>query len=348
MSRSDSWRVELLDRKDRVKALLPRVRGGKLAWSIFKSVAGSGSIELTRTPAAGIDWLNDRIRITHLAGDVETPMGVWLISVPGWDTDGPVTHTTLALSDKCQALNGPIGAPLTYAAGTVVTDKVLSIIRARGETAISVVPSALTLRTSQSWKAEDTWLTVANDLLKTINYASLRADAAGQLRVEPYVAPADRPIAATYGGDEGDLKMRPAWSDEADIYSLPTGARIQVTGDEATTGMIGKADLPAAHPLSAASRGTDWLLVEEGEAASQTVANQIAARRLDEAMQVTRRVSVTHPIDGTDLNDVVHHGPLSLDAAIVERQVDLGVGAVVTDAIRHIYTGGDLPWPLVS
>ena len=60
------------------------------------------------------------------------------------------------------------------------------------------------------------------------------------------------------------------------------------------------------------------------------------------------RVSVTHPIDSTDLNDVVHHGPLNLDAAIVERQVDLRVGAVVTDAIRHIYTGGDLPWPLVS
>lgn len=348
MGRDDSWLVERLDRRGYLLGRLPRVRGGSLSWSIFKAVPGSGSIELTRTPGTGIDWLNDRIRITHLDGDKRTAMGVWLISMPGWDTDGPVTHTTIGLLDKTEALNSPIGQWLTYPAGAVVTDQAVAIIRARGEMAISVAASPSTLRTAMTWEPQDTWLTVVNDLLATINYGSLWADMDGRLRVEPYVAPADRPIAATYGAAPDGLPMRPQWGDEADVYSLPTGVRIYVPGDETTPGLIGRADLPDSHPLSAASRGRELLLVEQGEAVDQVTANALAARRLDGALQVTRRVTVTHPVDATQVNDVVTHGPLALNAAIVERSVALAPGAAAKDTIRHIYTGGDLPWPSIS
>lgn len=351
MARSDVWEVGLLDRKERVKAHLPRARGGSLSWSIFKAVAGSGSIELTHDPEVPISWLTDRVRVTHVNGARRTPMGVWLISMPGWETEGPVTRTTLALLDKCEALNTPIGSWLTYAAGTVVTTQVVAIIHARGETSISVAPSTATLRAAMSWEPEVTWLTVTNDLLASINYGSLWADMDGRLRVEPYVAPADRPVTFTYGGEPGDLKMRADWTSDADLSQLPTGARIYVPGTETTAGFIGKADLPDSHPLSAVSRGSvdapdHRLLVEHGEAASLEVANQIAARRLDESLQVTQRVTVTHPVDASQVNDVIHHRPLALDAAIVERTVTLGQGAVVADVIRHIYTGGELPWAI--
>lgn len=341
----DLWTVDLLDRHDRTKATLGRVRSGSLVWSIFRAVPGSGTLDLTRG-AEQIDWLTDRVRVTHSDGQTETPMGVWLISMPGWDTDGPVTRTTLTLLDKCETLNSPIGEWVTYPAGTAVVATVTGIITARGETAMSVTASALTLRTAQTWEPEDTWLTVVNDLLASINYASLRADMQGRLVIEPYVAPADRTIAAIYGPEPGDARLRPSWSSEADIYSLPTGARIYVPGTDEVAGFVGAADLPDDHPLSAASRGRPLLLVEQGEAADQTVANSLARRRLDEALQVTQRVTVAHPVDGTDIGDLVHHRPLGLDAAIVGRTVGLGVGAVVADTIRHIYTGGDLPWPI--
>lgn len=346
MSRADMWRVDLLDAQENVKLTLPRVREGKLDWSIFRAVSGGGSLSWTQDDVP-ISWLTDRIRITHIDGaGVETPLGVWLPSMPGWDTSPTATTTTVELLDKTELLNSPVGSWVTYPAGTVVTDQVAAIIAARGERHTLITASTATLSTAQSWEPGDTWLTVVNDLLASINYASLWADMDGLLVVAPYVAPGDRLVVATYGGDPGDALMTPEWSDRAEIFALPTGARIYVAGDESTPGLIGAADLPEAHPLSAVSRGREILIADEGEADSQATANALAQRALDDAMRVTRNVEVAHPLDGTQVNDAVHHRPLGLDATITQRSIDMGVGAVVTDTIRHIYTGGELPWPV--
>ncbi|MBB1511965.1 hypothetical protein H5399_05020 [Tessaracoccus sp. MC1627] len=346
------WSAELLDRRDQRIQTLPRVSAGKLSWSIFKAVPGSGSIELTRHPDVAIDWRRgDRIAVWHHSDETITPFGVFLPMVSGWEHDGPVSHASIMLADKCEALNSEIGAWLTYEAGVVVTDTVAAIIRDRGETNLAVTPSTETLRTALSWEPNATWLQVVNDLLAAINYTSLWVDNTGAFRLQPYLAPADRPAGPTYGKRaQGHLPLRKQFSDDMPTYGLPTGFRVIVPGNDTTPGLIGKADLPPEHPLSAQSRGiTDWLRTENADAAtSQEVADQIAARRLQEALQVTRRATITHPVDGTQMNDVVTHGPLAITGPIVQRDITLGdgsagAGAVVTDAIRLIYTGGDLP-----
>lgn len=344
MMRSDSWRLELLDRSGHSKGDLPTVASGSLQWSIFRSVQGTGSVELTATPDVEIDWLNDRIRISHIGAGRTTPMGVWLISMPGWKRDGAVTRTSISLADRTESLNSPTGAWLTVPARTAVVPYVVELIRARGEQAIQWTPSDATTTVPLTWEPQDTWLKVANDLLRAINYGSLWADLDGAIRLEPYVAPTDRPVTATYGAQDDHLRLRPVWEDEADVFRLPTGVRISVSGTDKVPGFVGRADLPREHPLSAHSRGREILLVEQAEAVSQQVADALAQRRLAETIQVTRRVTITHPIDGTTLNDVVLHDPLGLRAAIVERTVKLGVGAVVTSVLRHIHTGGQLPW----
>lgn len=345
------WQVDLLDRLDRMKATLtgddeglPRVRGGRLEWSQFRAVPGSGTLELTSEPSTPVDLMTDRLRITHHAGDVATPFGIWLLSTSGWKRSGPVTTTTYALSDKTELLNVDTGGWVTYPAGTLVTAAVAAIIRAHGETQMVIEDSTTQLATSMSWEDEGTtWLQVANQLLGAINYASLWADGHGLLHVEPYVPLAQRAVGATYGA--GGERMRAnEWTDEAEIWDLPTGFRVIVDGDEDSPGFIGVADLPDEHPLSAASRGRRILRRERGEAPTLAIAHQIAARRLDESLQVTRRATMTHPVDGSQVGDIVTHGPLGLTGPIVQRSVELGLGAVVTDTIRRIYTGGDLPW----
>lgn len=338
------WSVDLLDRADRKKATLPRVRGGSLDWSTFRAVSGAGSIELTDQPEVDVDWLNDRFRVWwHRDGEARS-MGVYLGQIPGWTQAGPVRQTTITLADKTEVLNSPIGQWLTYPVGTGVVGQVAALIRARGEMSIQVEPSTETLRTALTWEPETTWLSVVNDLLGAINYGSLWCDALGTYRLEPYVAPEARPIVATYGGGVERLRMLGGWSDEADLASLPTGFRVYVAGDDSTPGLIGKADLPDEHPLSAASRGRAILTTESGEATSQAIANEIANRRLQESLQVTRRATIIHPIDDVALNDVVAHGPLGFSGAVVQREIRLDIGAVVTDTVRRIYTGGDLPW----
>lgn len=344
MMRSDSWRIELLDRSGHTKGDLPGVASGSLQWSIFRSVQGTGSIELTATPDIEIDWLNDRIRISHIGAGRVTPMGVWLISMPGWKRDGAVTRTSISLADRTEALNTPLGGWSTLPRGTPVVQNVVNIIRRQGEQTVAFTPSAAVSSISMTWQPQDTWLKAANDQLRSIGYQPLWADLDGRLRCEPYIPPGDRPVVATYGGGDDHLRLRPAWEDEADIFRLPTGVRISVAGTDKAPGFVGRADLPREHPLSAHSRGREILLVEQGEAVSQQAADTLAQRRLAETIQVTRRVTITHPIDGTALNDVVLHDPLGLRAAIVERTVKLGVGAVVTSVLRHIHTGGQLPW----
>lgn len=161
----DSWRVDLLDRLDNVKCELPRLASGQLSWKSDQAVPGSGSITWTRDPGIDIDWLNDRFRVTHIGDHGETPMGVWLPSMPGWDVDGPVTRAPISLSDKVELLNWPIGAWLTLPKGTLVTAKVAEIVRARGGGATQSTDSTEVLTKAMTWEPTATWLTVVNDLL---------------------------------------------------------------------------------------------------------------------------------------------------------------------------------------
>lgn len=354
MSMRDRWQVDLLGRDDRVKLPALKWSDGSLEWSLFQAVPGSGQITLTLNQSAEqIDWLHDRIRITHIGeGGVRTPMGVWLLSVTGRDTSGPVTTAPVQLSDKTELLNAPVGDWYTVDAGTTVLDHVIGIVESRGGTvAAAMCPwrSTETLSNPQTWDPAEgtTWLQVINDLLGLINYQSLWADMDGNLRLTPYLLPSQRPVVGAYGERATDLLMRPQWGDEAELFAIPTGVRVFVDGDEDTEGFVGSADLPDDHPLSAVSRGREVLRVERGEATSQQVADGLAERYLSESTQVLRSVTVTHPVDSTELNDVVLHRPTGLRAAIVNRTVSMGVGAVVQDRIRHIYTSGEeLPWPL--
>ena len=346
--RRDSWFVELLDRLDNVKRELPRVTSGNLAWNTEQAVPGSGSLTWTQTAGLGIDWLNDRIRVTHIDATTDTPMGVFKPSMPGWEVDGPVTRSSIAMSDKTELLNSPLGDWLTLPKGTVVTTKVAEIVRARGGGATLSTDSTELLAKSMSWDPTATWLTVVNNLLKAINYAPLWADMTGRLVVAPFTPIPERLPVATYGAESDHLRLKPQWSDRADLYALPTGVRLYVSRGSSSKGFVGAADLPDAHPLSAASRGgVPYLLTESSDATTRAKAAALAQRRLDEVMQLARTITVTHPVDEVQVGDAVSHGPLGINAVVVQRGVTMGVGAVVSDTIQHTYTGGELPWPTI-
>lgn len=337
----ERWSFTLLDVNDREKATLPRVRGGSMEWSTFAQIPSKGTIQITEDAAVDIDYLNDRVRCTHYSDDVPTVIGTFVLSMTGRNVD-VVSRVELQLADKCELLNNEIGEWVTVPAGAVVTDKIVDIINGRGETSVALTESSLTMPIARTWAPNMTWLQMVNDLLSLINYSSLYTDPMGNFVIAPYVPPGSRRIAGTYGA--GALRMKPTWIDEASFYTLPNGARMYVPGTDTAAGFIGKADLPDAHPLSAANRGRQILLVKEVEAANLTTANGLAERELLNALQVIRRVTIEHPVDGTTIDEVVELPHLDLVGPIVNREITIGVGAVVKDTVRTIYTQGALPW----
>ena len=336
------WTVDLLDSSDYQLAELGRVRSGSLEWSTFRAVQGSGSLELTNDPTVEPRWLSDRVKVWHHVDETRSPFGVWMVTKPGEQVDGPVTRMTLGLVDKTQLLNQPVGRWLTYAAGTAVVATVVGIIASRGEERANVEPSAETLRAPATFEPQDTWLTVVNKLLEAIGYGSLWANLDGVLTSGPYIAPDARGLALTYG--PGAAKMRPGYGDEMDLSEIPNIVFVYSPGDDTAAGLIGRAsnDNPT-DPLSTVNR-PEVVFTEQADATSQAAVDAIAVKRLGEKQQVTRRATITHPLDGTRLNDVVAH-PAGFVGAIVQRTITLGVGAVVEDSVRRIHTAGEeLPW----
>ena len=80
------------------------------------------------------------------------------------------------------------------------------------------------------------------------------------------------------------------------------------------------------------------------EAADQSVIDQHARRLLATATEVTRRVTYRHPVDDVQLRDRVRIRRPGVDGVGVARRITLGVGPVVEDTARHIYTQGDPLW----
>lgn len=341
------WRAALLDLQDRETGRQWRVTGGNLSWSIFQSVAGYGSIDATEELADLVDPDQVRIGISRVitddaGGKTVEPWGIWLPVIPGYDIDlgQGLARASVELLDKTELLNRQCGVWGSASTSTPVTSQVRAICAQVGETLTAIVDSPATLTTPIVWEPEETWLEIVNRLLRAIGYGSLEAGPTGRLGSAPYVDPDRRPLAATYGDQPGDLELRRVVPREAPIYDVPNVVTVIVPATDTTPAISATArnDAPES-PLSTVHRG-DRPLVEQVEAASQEIAQQIADRRLVEVTQVTDRISITHPPDGTHLNDRVTIRPLGATGTVVSREVRLDLGAVVQDVVRRIWTGG--------
>lgn len=332
MSRRDSWRVDLLDRRERNTGTRIRVTDGQLRWS-QDQVAGTGSLTVTVLDGDGIDWRSCRIRITHSDGRTERPHGIWLPQIPGRSISPATTTLSVGLADKTEIYNRPVGSWLTYPSGSVVTDILSSILTGRGESAIQVTPSTATLAKAWSCGPEDSWLTVINALASTINYAPLRATLTGVLVLAPAIPTDKSPSVATYGADPDHLRLRPAWTVDTDLYAIPTGVVIYVARPNGLKGWLGRADLPDEHPLSAAVRG-ERLVTERGDTTTSAATQARAELRLADLTQATASIQIQHPIDDTIHLDTVTVAPEGVVGQVVDRSITLGVGAVVQSKIR--------------
>lgn len=341
---SERWSVDLLDRDDNLVAPFGRCEGGSLDWSISRAIQGGGSLDVANPPD-NIDWLTARLRITHHDGQRHTPMGVWLPTWPEWTHDGATRKANIQVLDKTALLAREIGTRLQVEAGTVVTERVSDIIHNRGEEALALTHSGKVLRSTITWEPKDTWLKVVNDMLDAIGYGALWADGNGWFRAEPWLPPAARPLRATYGGEDTDYRVLRQYKDAANLADTPNVLVALSKSDQNEPSLRGVARLDdPAHPLSTARRGEIIRVIDNLEAADQTVIDQHAKRLLAEATEVTRRITYTHPVDDVQLRDRIRLRRFIFDGVVVNRSIKLNIGPVVEDTARHIYTQGEPLW----
>lgn len=343
MSRSESWRFDVLDLADQKIGELDGVTDGSFDFSVAATIRSSGSITCV---ASGVDWLRVRIQPWHTvtAGGqtVSWPIGVFLPASPSVDYATPGGVRSIELYDKLLILDqdktdGTYSVPV----GAVVTTVIRDILRGIGEVRDAVTDSTETVKTAMVWEAGTSKLQIINDLLKSINYFSLWADGRGVFQGTPYVAPGGRGIAWTFADDENSI-YSPAFKLDEDNFNVPNRVVQVSTSNGDTAALIAEArNEDPASPYSYNNRGRWIVTVEtEVEATSQAVLNSLAQRRLAELSAVTSTFDISHANIPLELNDAVHFTReaegITTAAVVQSMSISTAVGALVKTTLRGV------------
>jgi hypothetical protein len=304
------WSFELLDSEDRLLGDLDGVAGGS-AEIVAQSVLG-GSAALTLDRRSDIDWMSHRLRaIYHPSKSESWPVGTCLLTSPTENHTAFGLTYDIGLLTKMNVISeDTVGSRFSLQPGTQIIPVVVSLLTTAGETRVAVTDSDSTLASGLTWEAGTSTLTIINDLLQAAGCWSLWCDGSGLFRVEPYVDPAQRPVAFNFEHGEQSLHM-PDWKREQDNTSVPNRFIAVGQGDEDAPPLVGIAtNEDPTSPYSFPSRGRWVTRTEEGvEAETQEIIDAYAARKLREAMSPVSRMDVTHAMLPLEPNDLVSFTP---------------------------------------
>lgn len=311
--RTPVWVYELLNSSDEPLGRLDGVTGGGCTVAALARLGGSGSLTLDEL-GQGIDWQSHRIRISYDPGIPEVdpwPVSTMLFTSPKEHHTEFGLSYEVALLPKMQVIDeDTVEDRYSLDVGAPIISTVVALIQSTGETRVAVTPSDAVLTSGLTWEAGTSKLAIINDLMQAAGYWSLWCDGSGLFRVEPYVNPADRPIAWTFEHGEWAVHA-PDWSREQDMSSVPNRFLAVGHGDEETEPLVGVAlnENPDS-PYSFQARGR-WVTASETnvEAESQEVIDQYAARKLLDAMSPVSRLEVGHAVLPLNPNELVRFIP---------------------------------------
>ena len=345
--RQERWWVERLNVGGGSEGKLDGVREASVENNVNAQISGSGRLLVDRVAGVTINWLADRVRTWWQVGAYAWPLGTYIPSVPtagyrqvqdalGTRSMEPVWSVEL-LDTLTVMAEDAITDAYSLPAGSIVTDAVIQVITDAGETA-AVTPSDETLLVEQTWPAGTSRLRIANDLLQTINYFSLRADGWGRLAAQPYRSPASRPVARAFVPGETSIHL-PEITREEDLWKVPNVVILRTQGTEDSEGLTSVLfnDDPD-DPLSTVGRGRVIAHVEENvEASSQQVLDEIAERTLRDLAAPIAKLELSHAIVPLSINDVIEIEDEAHRRGVVQTtSTTLAVGALTRTTILEV------------
>lgn len=299
----------LLDEADAPLRLLHHVTGGDCEIVAQSPLGGNGS--LTLDVGDDIDWMRHRVQTVYIDGEQRWPVGTFLFTSPRERHTATGLTFDVGLLTKMNIIaEDSIDARLSLPEGEPIIPAVVELLRSTGETRIAATDSDATLRTAITFEPATSKLAIINELLEAAGYWALWCDGSGTFRVEPYVDPAKRSPVIEF--QHGETSIHDAeWEHQQDHTSVPNRFITVGRGDEENPALVGIAtnENPDS-PYSYQARGR-WITAKEDgvEGADQTVFDELAARRLRDAMHPVSRLAVTHGMVPLNPNDVVAFTP---------------------------------------
>lgn len=347
-ARQPRWRFTLLDRNDQPLRRLDGVTGGDVKVEALTRLGGSGSLALDER-GQGIDWMSHRVQAVYdpgISGVDGWPIATMLFTSPHLTRqDGLIGYSVELLPKLAVIDEDATETGYSLAAGANIVDAVVALIESTGETRISATPSDKVLANPQTWPAGESKLTIINDLLTSAGYWSLWCDGSGLFRVEPYLSPADRPVAYRFEAGQASIH-KAGWEREQDLASVPNRYVVVGQGTDEEPPLVGVAlNEDPDSPFSFQARGRWITRTETGvEGADQAVFDQLAQRRLTDAMSPTGKLSVIHAPVPLEPNGRVafRTAPVSVDATVMSMSYSFAWDTQVDAEWREI-PGTELP-----
>lgn len=342
-NRFTRFRFDLYSRIEAALGNLEGVEKGHVDFTSSASVHSGGALEVVDN-GQSVDWLNDRVKpVVIIEGLPEIALGMFVFSEAPEDWGDTGRSWPVKLLDKTSILDQD-AVDETYAlpAGTVITTAAVTLIASTGETNIAVTPSAATLSGPLTWPAGTTKLKIVNDLLSVAGYFSLFCNGDGQYIGKPYVRPAARPIRYEFLDGEQSI-YSPDFVKDVDLFAIPNKFIAVGQGDAATAALTSTAtNTDPDSPYSFANRGR-WIVKSATgvEAASQTVLDDYARRRLIELTSPTSSIDVSHMlVPDLTFNDAVRlrRVPANVDArhVVTKMVVAFDATALVKSSLQEV------------
>ena len=336
---------DLLDRSGSYLGALQGVLAGSgsVSRSAAASVKASASVSIVDTGQIE-DWTQVRIRPVIEVNGTEWPLGVFLPDVPEV-TYGEQQRIEVSLLDKTTILQGDaFGRSYGIEKGTNVTQAIREIIETTGEPATGIEDTDEQLLTSVESEPDDNKLQVVNQLLDAAGCFSLYTDGHGNFQADPYVKPAQRPVAVEFvDGQNAQLRglYLPEFTVARDIGSVPNRVRAVSQSEEDTPALVAEAVNEVGNEFSFEHLGYWRTHVEtDVQTTSQSALQQYAERRLIELSSPQETIEIEHPPYDFTVNDVVsfqsrEHGVEGL-FTVQNQDWSLAFDGMVTTKLRKV------------
>lgn len=228
------FRYKLLDKQENLKDYLLNVESCNVTYKSLASIKSKIDIRLRHDPQ--IDYITDRIQpiIELWMGDkyIEFPQGIYLLNSPSRSDENKVIYRTITGYDKLQILEDDKVDRHFIAAGTKYIDAVKALISSTGETKIDIQVSLNTTATDKEY-LNMSKLEIINELLKELNYNSLRVDERGYYTSTYYVLPQDKPTEFEYLTDANSVIYN-GMTEELDLWDVANVVICTVSNPEQT------------------------------------------------------------------------------------------------------------------
>lgn len=198
--------------------LLTYIEGGTITYNSLSQLKTNATLNASLGVNDSIDFKH--VRVAMVLNGVETICGTFLVSTPTSDFEGPMQD----LDITCYSTLWPVqadGPDYRYyvGKGVNVVAEVTRILDKFGYT-IDISESNKVTSKGIEWEIGSSWLSIVNDLLKSINYTPLYVDFYGTYKSRQYVLPADREIEIVYNSKEVKNILETKMSSELDLFGV--------------------------------------------------------------------------------------------------------------------------------